>query len=211
MPLQSVGINEHLNYGLLFNLKSKSVLITCRALEESFEALAMKFNAFHRPESTQTKSNTPESSSGVQRSSRSRSQTPQASRNASQRPSIARERSAYNTLSIEDLDRLQGEMVVSSLWQEQQKMQYTSCPPEPNEGVVIRSPQLNKYMCYPPSLREENQPLWLIAQELNLRVSLARNQLMPSLISVTSCSAAGLSGPTLSKSCSLRATSTISC
>ena len=92
------------------------------------------------------------------------------SRNASQRPLPTRERSAYDKLATEDLDRLQGEMVISCLWQEQQKMQYTSSPLAPNEGVVVRTPQLNNYICHPQSLQDEEQPLWLIARQLNLRV-----------------------------------------
>lgn len=93
-----------------------------------------------------------------------------ASRSASRPSSVGREKTAYNMLGLEELDQLQGDMLISCLWQEQQKMQFTSCPPERNEGVIIRTQHTNRFMCQPPTLREDQQPLWIIAQELNFRV-----------------------------------------
>ena len=134
----------------------------------------MKFSPLSRSgvsTAVPTMPNTPTTQSKVNTPSRSRAVTPQASRSASRRTSVTREKSAYNTLSIEELDNLQGDMVLTSLWQEQQKMQYISFPAQPNEGVIVRTPQLNRYMCIPPILQEQQQPLWEIAQMLNLRVN----------------------------------------
>ena len=146
----------------------------------------MKFNPLRRSADT-TAVNTPAQSAGQTPAAQtpagqtpttartpniSGTNTPRTygSRNQSRRSSFARERSAYNTMPIEELDRLQGNMILSCLWQEQQKMQYTSYPCEMNEGVIVRTPQCNVYMCQPPSLQENNDPLWEVAQELRLKV-----------------------------------------
>lgn len=147
----------------------------------------MKFNPLRRSTAETTVVNTPtESASQTPATQTPAVQTPKTgrtpavsgantprtygSRSQSRRGSFARERSAYNTMPMEELDRLQGNMILSCLWQEQQKMQYISYPCEENEGVIVRSPQCNVYMCQPPSLQENNDPLWELAQELRFKV-----------------------------------------
>ena len=147
----------------------------------------MKFNAFRRGTAETTQVNTPvESAFQTTAVQTPTIQTPDpgrtpaisgkntprnhGSRSQSRRGSFARERSAYNSMPMEELDRLQGNMTLSCLWQEQQKLQYTSSPCEQNEGVIVRTPQCNIYMCQPPSLRDNNDALWSVAQELRLKV-----------------------------------------
>ena len=142
----------------------------------------MKFNPLRRSANA-TAVNTPDQTPAAQTPaipSPTTSQTPNlsgtntprphGSRTQSRRSSFTRERSAYNTMPIEELDRLQGNMILSCIWQEQQRMQYTSYPCEVNEGVIVRSPQCNVYMCQPASLQENNDPLWQVAQELRFKV-----------------------------------------
>lgn len=142
----------------------------------------MKFNPLHRstgdtpPANIPTESALPTPAAQTPITGRtpgaSGADTPRThgSHNPSRRGSIARERSAYNSMPLDELDRLQGNMILSCLWQEQQKMQYTSYPCEQNEGVIVRTPQCNVYMCQPPSLEENNDPLWEMAQELRFKV-----------------------------------------
>ena len=147
----------------------------------------MKFNALRRSNQGTPNASTPaesavhtpaDPSSAVQTPKTARTpaisgaNTPRThgSRSQSRRSSFARERSAYNTMPLEELDLLQGKMTLSCLWEEQQKMQYTSCPCEENEGVIVRTPQCNNYICQPSSLRENNDILWEVAQELRLKV-----------------------------------------
>lgn len=75
----------------------------------------------------------------------------------------------YDAMTGSQMSYLKGEMILSCLSQEQQKMQYISSPPADNEGVITRiSP--NEYMCTPATLKDENQPLWQVVQQLNFRV-----------------------------------------
>ena len=150
----------------------------------------MKFNPLRRSTADTTAVTTPnpsapgtpgESASNVGHSTNaSGTNTPRTNGNYSARASFARERSAYNSMPMEELDRLQGNMMLSCLAHEQRKSNYISYPCEPNEGVIVRTPHSNMYMCQPPSLQEHNDPLWEVAQELRLKVSYLR--LIPSSV-----------------------------
>ncbi len=146
------------------------------------EAVRMKFNPLRRSTADVTTANTsgsgtPKTPAGStpnagQMSEVSGTNTPRTdgSLPTSGNASFVRERSAYNSMPVEELDRLQGNMMLSCLSHEQRKSNYISYPCEPNEGVIVRTPYSNIYMCQPPSLQENNDPLWEIAQELRLKV-----------------------------------------
>ncbi len=136
----------------------------------------MKFNPLRRSTADTTAVNSPGSSTpetpAGSASHVSGTNTPRTNGSSgySGQASFARERSAYNSMPMEELDRLQGNMMLSCLSHEQRKSNYISYPCEPNEGVIVRTPHCNMYMCQPPSLQEHNDPLWEIAQELRLKV-----------------------------------------